>query len=454
MSALRTSALAAALWAAAAGAPAYAQDAEPARAPDAAPVDAAAAQDAALMAAPGLAIEKGEAAVAILGRAIQPVPGASVKLRGRALVVAVRDSGIDIDLPVDDDATIARAHLGGGVLAITLHHGASTTARIAALSRVEVLPGGLRMIMPRKQALEVLEASAAPSAPAAWTIETIDAATASAQAEANDEGTAAAPPVVAGVVAAPTTTPPPAAPTPSAAPALADEPGDDVAPAAVGVTATAESPTTTAETPAISMCATGTTSSSTSWAIPLAGLGAIVFGAVAWMRRKRPDPEDDIQIVASRALSGKSRLVLVRTGERELLLSVNEKQSQVLSRWGQGRSSADVSPRGGGGFDGGPRTPGPADDPVETIIRPRLQSVSTRGRTSASRAAQPAPAPAAPAAPASPAVAGLLKLRRTAAPAQPPALVPLDDEAEVPEDDTDSHWAEELIQAEIRRRAS
>lgn len=73
----------------------------------------------------------------------------------------------------------------------------------------------------------------------------------------------------------------------------------------------------------------------------------LVCGAVIalWLRRRKSQQEpagDPLEIVASKNLTAKSRVVLMRAADRDLLLSVTDKGTELLTEWATSDDNARV----------------------------------------------------------------------------------------------------------------
>lgn len=140
----------------------------------------------------------------------------------------------------------------------------------------------------------------------------------------------------------------------------------------------------------------------------LLALTLAALGGAVWLKRRNAAPKEpvsSIEIVAQRSLGPKAKVVWLRAGERELIVSVSPQTVRTLGHWKTGDAAPD-----------GRRAPLP-----EAV----MQSVAPEAS--------------------SPAVAGILRLRaRTNAP--PVVEAPVDDP------DADSAWAKELLAATVGNR--
>jgi flagellar biogenesis protein FliO len=233
-----------------------------------------------------------------------------VELSAALAVIPVADSS--------DDATFKRVQMsdsGTPRVRIQLHHSAGTTAKIAAVTRVVAAEDGVHISFPRKEAL------------ASWT--TI----AAAHAGPVMEGPAAPAPKAAAVPAAVAG---PAAPAASAsAPEAAADPLG--ASPAAGATQIAPPPASTAAPLALpSSRQSGPPVTSVLFVLGICGAGGLL---VLWARKRRPNaaPEEAIRVLASRSLGGKSKVVLLAAGDREMLLSVSDRgTAKLIGRWRRG----------------------------------------------------------------------------------------------------------------------
>ena len=213
------------------------------------------------------------------------------------------------------DPTVKQVDVRGRsrrMLSVKLRAGRAGVLALAALARVEQVGDEIRMTVPRA-------APIAPSPPAA---------------------VAAASPLPAPVPPAETVpvAGEPALPTPGA--------GDAAAPSQPATTVNSDGATTSPPVPAAARVqAVGRPS-------PGGGLGAISIAAMAmvaaaaliwtaWRRRRARPSETSIEMIASRALGPKARVVWLAAGDRELVLAVSPQNVRLLSQWRRGGADRD-----------------------------------------------------------------------------------------------------------------
>ena len=203
-----------------------------------------------------------------------------------------------------------------------------------------------------------------------------------------------------------------ASPPPAAAPAVVAAP----TPASIATPTSTESPPAVAVTPPPRPRPRATTSSR--WWMVLLGLGLVGAGAT-WFARTRartPSPIDRLEIIDSRPLGGRARVVWLGAGDRELVVAVSSQQVRLLGQWRRVRNAA------------------PGSEPSEFDDLPRAsltRSTAPRAKT-------------APATPASAAVSGILRLRDRPA--------PLADDVASGDLDEDEQWARDILAATGGRR--
>jgi len=195
-------------------------------------------------------------------------------------------------------------------LSIQLRHGRETTVKMASVAQVVQLGHDLQVILPRDPDAVTQPRRAAPSAPAPK----------------------------------PVTTEPPAAEPPAAAVAPATEPVEPVEPVEADAEVTEEPPAiagTTATEAAAPPAGDGPTDDylaaraqdEGSEAPSSSGFGGIILslgilaagGGLAWYvknKRRPPAIDDSIEVIASRAIGTKSRIVWLAAGKREMIVSV------------------------------------------------------------------------------------------------------------------------------------
>jgi hypothetical protein len=154
----------------------------------------------------------------------------------------------------------------------------------------------------------------------------------------------------------------------------------------------------------------------------LAGLALVGGGVTAFVRRRRksqPAPER-LEIIATRSLGGKSRVVWLGAGDRELVIAVTPQQVRPLAQWRRGAATGE---RGFGRV---------FDDARDTMDAPLARGTGVdlpRHRTGPI---------------ASPAVSGLIKLRER--------VPTVNEDVATGDEDADAQWARDLIAATGGRR--
>jgi flagellar biogenesis protein FliO len=146
-------------------------------------------------------------------------------------------------------------------------------------------------------------------------------------------------------------------------------------------------------------------------------LGICLAGGllVLWARKRRPShaPEEAIRVVATRSLGGKSRVVLLAAGDREMLLSVSDRgTAKLIGRWRRG--DTQIAATQAASLRGAAAAALDDEDDEAFMLDPtpaaQLSSVMAAA-SGTPRAAIDDPA-SGPSRGPSPSVAGLLKLRR------------------------------------------
>lgn len=202
-------------------------------------------------------------------------------------------------------------------------------------------------------------------------------------------------------------------------------------------------------------------------------------GIIVWRSRQTPKDAVDLEsfrVIATKQLGGKSKVVWLSVGSREMVVSVGEAGTQLLSEWSRSQQPALPSGASAAGLLSGvlaepavaptraelqdtmaigtpapPVSPGPADPNASTVYDFR-STLSTAAKAQADiaahlnqRAVPPKKRPKAPRRRAttdgenSPSVAGLLKLREQA----PQVSV----EVATDDPEADAEWARELFKA-------
>lgn len=220
---------------------------------------------------------------------------------------------------------------------------------------------------------------------------------------------AAAAPVAAPLLARPTAADAAPATPPAATPSVATPPP----PAVASAPAAAPSTTTPAAAPPARVRVGGAAATTGArWWMLLVGLALVGGGGALVARRKQKAPvaASRIEVIDSRSLGGKARVVWLGAGDRELVVAVGPQQVRLLGQWRRAPHALDVND--------------PADGPALPVAR-----------GSATRLA---------AVPASPAVSGILRLRDWPA--------PLADDIATGDDEADEQWARDILAATGGRR--
>lgn len=199
----------------------------------------------------------------------------------------------------------------------------------------------------------------------------------------------------------------------------------------------------------------------------IVGLLLIVAGAgVVYWRSRQPPREaaelGGLRIVASKALGGKAKVVWLNVGERNMIVSVGESGTQLLSEWGQGPASPGSKPKTPLGLaplrgeipwpsaSSAPiqptlmDMPAPKPLPVKAAASPEVYDFRSTLRAARELSDQedifgPAKGQSTGLSMQSPAVAGLMKLRE-----QGPVV---NVEVATQDADADAEWARELLKA-------
>lgn len=317
--------------------------------------------------------------VEVVARGVVAAPGATIRVTRERLEIPIDDRA-RVDRQSYGDPTVRRVEVRGRaprVLSIKLRHDGARVAALAATARFVQVGEELHVIIPRTPAPAPVPASTAPES------------------------------ARSAVAAAPT-------PTPTGA----DEP------AMIGAATPSELPPSELR-PAVepSPPATGTAKASIAgaraggsgrWWIVLVGLGLVGGGAALVLRRRRASPSTstDLEILASRSLGGKARVIWLSVGGRELVVAVTPQQVRPLGQWRAGERSARTF---ASAFDDAV-----ADAPGGAASRPVA---------------------------ASPAVSGLLRLRERL-----PSASSVSAEVATGDEDLDAQWARDLVSATGGRR--
>ncbi len=182
--------------------------------------------------------------------------------------------------------------------------------------------------------------------------------------------------------------------------------------------------------------------------------GGLALTAMLRRRRKGAATQQDLDVVATRSLGGKAKIVWLAAGEREIVVSVTNQQVRLLSQWRRNRATgapeARALPPGrhAPAFGASPAFAAPAF----ASARASASSAIATGDDDEDDGAEFAPITpiAPPAAPpraprtSSPAVSGILKLRERAA--------HLDDEIATGDPEADEQWARDILSAMRSKR--
>ena len=317
-----------------------------------------------------------------------------------------------------DDATALLVEIRGDsprVLSIKLRHDHARVAAIAPTVTFAQLGDELHVTIPRNLPIAAL-APVAAIAPIA----------------------AVAP--VAAIT--PATSPAPVAalaPTPAAA-------GEAPTPRALATPPTANPPAPAAPAALTGGKSTGATGAR--WWMMLGGLALVGGGITFGLKKKgkgRVDlPENQLEIIATRSLGGKSRVVWLAAGDHEIVVAISPQQIRPIAQWARAtpavateRTRAAPVERGfGRALEDAAADFAPARTKTEPVVAPRGTSPIPRMRAVGSSPGI------------SPALSGLLRLRdRTPVPPPMPALT--DDDGDL---DEDAQWARDVLEATGGRR--
>lgn len=368
----------------------------------------------------------------------------TLQTRGDRIYINLPTAASAQQIRIQGDKTIKMVEIRDGRrprISVKMRHGRDKTRAIGSAATIENLDGGIIMHIPRwPLPKEVPAPVAAVVAPLP-----------------------SAPVPVAAVVA------------PVPAPAAATEKAADVA------TATAEAapaePTT--ESPSAPLGTSNSSEGGISFGL-LFGILLLLAGGgvIVWRSRQTPKDATDLEafrIIATKQLGGKSKVVWLSVGAREMVVSVGEAGTQLLSEWSRDKQSALGSGEAAGllgsvraeqkapatladiqdsfavGTPAPPVVVGPADPNASTLYDFR-STLSTAAKAQADiaahlkqRAVPPKTRAKAPRRRAtseaenSPSVAGLLKLRDQA----PQVSV----EVATDDPEADAEWARELFKA-------
>jgi|GEM_PF-1645293 len=382
-----------------------------------------------------------------------------------------------------EDKTIKRVFFetnGVPRVSIQMRHGRSTTEKLAAGSIVEQAGGTLRIRVPRRRRHI---SGATPEAPVALQTELVDGparavappsapqvAVAPAAAPPTPAAPAAAPPATAAAVPEPVAAaaPVPATPAktaaPEAAPTAPTETAKQPAPSGADDTVAALGATDGAGESASKddAGAAGSIGGATGGGGNL-GLVILILGAcagAAWFARRRsqqlPAVDPALSIIAEKTLGARAKVVLLSAGDREILLSVGDKDGPtLLGQWACGESrpaiAEDLEPVVA------PQTPAEAETAQDKLASLRRAAFGTakqpvvgnpkgtsfKARLDKARSTYSRSSTASTVNVESPAIAGILKLRGN----QPV----LSQEMTSADPDADAEWAAELLAATAAR---
>ena len=271
-------------------------------------------------AAPKFSIAKSEQLVTVTATGVKLASG-DVSSRSDRIEVRIADPSAKARLRVKDK-TVKRVEILAGtssVVSVKLRHGWANTVALARGSRLEATENGFRLAIPR-----LGYPSLKKSRPA------VESAT-----------EVAPPPAKQPVKANPAIPPSAEKTTTSGSPAKAPSPVEVTPPVADDK-----------KPPVDSVAAVGANLETDrgvgvggvfTAALVLSGCAALVW----WVRRRRINNivDDSLDVVASRSLGPKAKVVLINAGERELLLTVTDKGAQLLSQWRRSARDEPLSPR-------------------------------------------------------------------------------------------------------------
>lgn len=287
-----------------------------------------------------------------------------------------------------EDRTIRRVEVRGAEprrLSIKLRADRKQVGSFATAVVARQVGDDIHVIIPRRP-------TAPPPAVAATTVAT-------AAPTAAPIATAAAAPTAAPT--ATTAATPTAVTTPTAAP-----PAEVAAPIATAPTAVA-----------LPRPVGGAAGAGARWPWLLGGLALVGGGLYALVRRRRvaAPAHGQLEILDSRAIGPKARVVWLGAGRRELVVAISPTQVRLLGQWSRPEAAVPTA----------------TALPATTDDGPRMASGSSRLR------AVPGPA-------ASPAVSGILRLRERTS--------PLADDIATDDVDADEQWARDILAATGGRR--
>ena len=260
--------------------------------------------------------------------------------------------GDRLELPLDqpppaiemrlDDATVRKVELRTNPpsVRLQLRHGSESTRLAAEMAELRQHGDGLEIILPR----EPREAARARRAAAALAAADATAAPAAGlTAPAAPRAPAPAPP-------APTPVSAPAAPL-AADPVPADQPAAAAtAPPVHGATVGLDR----------SRDRRSDDSSPLRTVLTFAAMAGLAAGGWLWMRRKRAGGRaaNPLEILAQVSVGPRARVVWLSAGQREMLISVSEKDVRVLGQWqADGTRAQTIPPPVAGADDSAPAEP-------------------------------------------------------------------------------------------------
>lgn len=368
----------------------------------------AAAKEVELIRGPQIRVEAEDAHIQIRAEGVR-LRGTRVSSRGDRLIVPIEEIEDDRTIRVSNDETIKRIKLADGRhsrLMVQLRHGRDKTDRIASAAQLQQSDSTLIVTVPRwpiqkADAIRTEQGDEADSGVkgavrnAAEATRSGEDAAFETSATAGSEGQARAS----------------KDPTAAAGSASKGEIDEKIAAAHDS----AEAAGTAVEEPQL-----GKQEEQGQGYVIVLGVLALAGGAAMLFRKKRKRGDDvpaaELQVVATKHLGGKARIVWLNAGERELLVAVGDGSPRLLSQWrqrpGSATSKASV-------FEQKLKEMAPEPE-AQASPTPKRRTLKTRKPTS-------------------PAIAGILKLR-----GEEPAV---SEDVATEDADADAEWARELLKA-------
>ncbi|MBL4635575.1 MAG: flagellar biosynthetic protein FliO [Kofleriaceae bacterium] len=244
-----------------------------------------------------------------------------IGIRGDRLFIDLQQVSIRQRMKLEGDKTVSSVEIVGGRhprLVVRIRHGRDKTKKIGLAATVENIDGGIVMHIPR------WPLSRAPSMP----IPALAPAT---------TVTTAPPPVAPANVPLAAVAPA----TPTVLPAAVEQ----VVPAALGTIATKAAPSAKEQPPIPGVVRAeekaeiaGKEPSEGSSTGLILGFGLLVAGAgvMLWKSRQKATESDDyenMRIVATKRLGGKSKIIWLSVANREMVIAVADSGTQLLSEW-------------------------------------------------------------------------------------------------------------------------